>query len=263
MTHLYSYSFGDCGPDYWRAWPILKITAKRIVIGGWHYGEHHLDRQKVEAGECYRPDKMYTEDQKRAIDPEGKLAVKPIPYDPATFAPKPDPEPTPEQLEFAKTLAKNWLRQHPDGKPIHCACHLALEHKLFGLHKHILAWKLHKQNKPVAVPDSFYTRLQRFVNDVQAVCDKLVSNISCPAPLVQYDDGPVWVRICLNRSDDDNSVYCFVRKRDGAIFVADGWKRPRTKTGIVGYLHDHAPDLLKGYGPSPQNGKRYLKGRQP
>jgi hypothetical protein len=80
-------------------------------------------------------------------------------------------------------------------------------------------------------------------------------------PLVQYDDGPVWVRILLHRSES-NVVYCFVRKSDGAVFVADGWKRPRTKTDIVGYLHDYAPDLLKGYGPSPQNGKRYLKGRQ-
>jgi hypothetical protein len=80
---------------------------------------------------------------------------------------------------------------------------------------------------------------------------------------VQYDDGPVWVRICLNRNKLDNPVYCFVRKADGAIFVADDWKRPRTKTGVVGYLHDYAPDLLKGYGPCPKNGKRYLKERQP
>jgi hypothetical protein len=239
MTHLYSYSYSDCGPDHWWSWPILKITAKRIIIGGWHYGAHHLDRQQVEAGKCCRPDKMYTEDQKRAKDPEGKLAVMPIPYDPATFVPKPDPEPTPEQLEFAKTLAEDWFRQHPDGTPIQCASHLAWEHNLPGLHKHILAWKLHKQKKPVAAPDSFYTRLERFVNDVQAVYDKLAANISCPTPLVQYDDGPVWVRISLHRSGR-NDVYCFVRKPDGAIFLADGWKRPRTKTGIVGYLHDYA-----------------------
>jgi hypothetical protein len=118
MTHLYSYPYGDCGPDHWWSWPILKITAKRIVIGGWHYGAHHLDRQQVEAGKCYRPDKMYTEDQKRATDPEGKLAVMPIPYDPETFAPKPDPEPTPELLEFAKALAEDWFRQHLDDAPM-------------------------------------------------------------------------------------------------------------------------------------------------
>jgi hypothetical protein len=73
----------------------------------------------------------------------------------------------------------------------------------------------------------------------------------------------VWVRICLNRNKLDNPAYCFVRKADGAIFVADCWKRLRTKTGVVGYLHDYAPDLLKVYGPCPQSGKRYLKERRP
>jgi hypothetical protein len=106
--------------------------------------------------------------------------------------------------------------------------------------------------------DDFIELVGRFVNAVQAVINKAASALEVPTPLVQHDDGPVWVRISLHRSES-NVVYCFVRKPDGAIFVADGWKRPRTKTGIVGYLHDHAPDLLKGYGPSPQNGKRYLK----
>ena len=47
-SYLYSYCSGECGQDYWRSWPILKITFKRIIIGGWHYEEHRLDRQKVE-----------------------------------------------------------------------------------------------------------------------------------------------------------------------------------------------------------------------
>jgi hypothetical protein len=204
VNYLYSYCSGECGPDYWRSWPILKITPMRIIIGGWHYEEHRLDRQKVEAGNCYRPERMYTEEQMRREDPEGKLEIVPLPHDRDMFS------------------------------------------------------------KAVPMTDGLFERLGRFVNAVQAVVNKCASALEVPTPqVVQYDDGPVWVRICLSRNELDNSVYCFVRKADGAAFVADSRKRPRTKTGAVGYLHDYAPDLLKGYGPCPQNGKRYLKERQP
>jgi hypothetical protein len=262
-SYLYSYCYGECGPDYWHSWPILKITPKRIILGGWHYGEHHLDRQKVEAGDCHRPEMMYTEEQKRAKDPEGKLEIIPVPYDPDKFAPKPESEPTPEQLEFAKTFAEDWFSKHPDGKPSDCSRELVTKHDMPGtIHLHVLKWGFHKK-KAVPMTDGFFALLGGFVNAVQVVINKTANALEMPAPQVQYDDGPIWVRICLSRSELDNSVYCFVRKPDGAIFVADGWKRPRIKTGVVGFLHDYAPDLLKGNGPCPQNGKRYLQGRQP
>ena len=60
-------------------------------------------------------------------------------------------------------------------------------------------------------------------------------------PDVGFDNGRTYWR--LWRDDGrghGKSVYGFVRKDDGAIFRATGWKGPQTKTksAIRGYLHD-------------------------
>ena len=57
-------------------------------------------------------------------------------------------------------------------------------------------------------------------------------------PTVGFDNGRKYWRIW--KDGGQKSVYGFVRKDDGAIFRAAGWKGPQTKTksAICGYLHD-------------------------
>ena len=61
---------------------------------------------------------------------------------------------------------------------------------------------------------------------------------SLPTPKVGFDYGRKYWRIWTDIGS--KSVYGFVRKDDGAIFRAAGWKGPQTKTksAICGYLHD-------------------------
>ena len=59
-----------------------------------------------------------------------------------------------------------------------------------------------------------------------------------PTPKVGFDYGRKYWRIW--KDGGQKSVYGFVRKDDGAIFMAATWKAPqtKTKTAIRGYLHD-------------------------
>jgi hypothetical protein len=71
------------------------------------------------------------------------------------------------------------------------------------------------------------------------------------------EDGSRWWRLFTEWTDEGGeqrrSIYGFVRKVDGALFIADGWHKPRKDGEPVGFLHDHRPDRIQS-GPPPCSG---------
>tara|TARA_R110000824_G_scaffold165209_1_gene341767 strand:+ start:80 stop:400 length:321 start_codon:yes stop_codon:yes gene_type:complete len=90
-----------------------------------------------------------------------------------------------------------------------------------------------------------------FVKGIQnLVTEHREKNFPTLGPVViGHDYGRKYWRIW--KKDQGTSVYGFVRKEDGAIFMPAGWKGPqtKTKTAIRGYVTDDYPlDYVGAYG---------------
>jgi hypothetical protein len=87
-----------------------------------------------------------------------------------------------------------------------------------------------------------------FVQFVQAVSNAYMDESfpRLPKPKIEVEEGSVYWRVV--RVDNQRSVYCFVRKVDGAIFKAATWKSPALKPGLRGYINDYPNELLGAYG---------------
>jgi hypothetical protein len=96
--------------------------------------------------------------------------------------------------------------------------------------------------------------IEKFVRHIQAVVDAYYRDFfpDTKSPVVTIEDGKVYWKI-VNNNNGSRSVYGFVRKEDGAIFRAAGWKAPAIKAGIRGYLNDYPDELLGAYGIAYKN----------
>jgi hypothetical protein len=75
---------------------------------------------------------------------------------------------------------------------------------------------------------SFETNLANFL----AKCDEVFQAVNAKSNYQHYgpvstESGPKYVRVVRSSPDGSSrSVFCFVRKEDGAILKAAGWKAP-------------------------------------
>lgn len=76
---------------------------------------------------------------------------------------------------------------------------------------------------------SFDAALADMLAEVKRVCDvndRRFPNLPQGMTIVHADKGPVYVRISTRAPHGGSSAYGFVRKSDGAILYAAGWKKP-------------------------------------
>lgn len=97
---------------------------------------------------------------------------------------------------------------------------------------------------------------EKFVQHIQAVVDAYYKERfpNLPSVKIVYEEGSVYWRV-VNVQGDPNlpgskTVYGFVRREDGAIFKAAGWKMPAVKSGIRGFVDNYPDELLSAYGIS-------------
>ena len=93
---------------------------------------------------------------------------------------------------------------------------------------------------------------EHFVSAAAALVTKYMSKNfpTLPIDIIEVQEGSVYWKI-IKRVGASRTVYGFVRKKDGAIFKAAGWKAPYTrgKSAVRGYVTDEfAKNTLTPYG---------------
>ena len=93
---------------------------------------------------------------------------------------------------------------------------------------------------------------EHFVSEAQILVDKYMNKNfpTLPNYNLEVREGSVYWKI-VKTCGDSNTVFGFVRKKDGAIFKAASWRAPYTKgkSAIRGYVTDElAKDTITPYG---------------
>jgi hypothetical protein len=96
-------------------------------------------------------------------------------------------------------------------------------------------------------------KYERYKSPRQIVGKHFLSETT--VPLLKTKRGRVYWKLILEHQDSfggvSQSVFGFIRRRDGAIFKAATWRKPetRTATAIRGYVTDeHAGDYFTQHG---------------
>jgi hypothetical protein len=259
---LYSFDVGDCEPDVcWHAYRVLRKTPKLVFVAD-RSAIHRIDRTELDAkGEIYcraLQDYLQTAERKAemiAKDPYKDKPVHEVPYWPDTT-----PKPTPDRLQWAEDLVRDYFEHHPEDRgDASCQFHL-WTHGVTVPRRFVT--KIRKQlglvSRPAPLPtEAQYKALLAFLAAVEAKTRKAVG----------YEEGPKWYRIVTEEVDPydqqpHRSAYCFVRKEDGAIFQTDGYRVPRLKTGVLGHLHEYSPHLLGEHCVRNRQRIRYLEAQE-
>jgi hypothetical protein len=104
-------------------------------------------------------------------------------------------------------------------------------------------------------------KFEKFLRHVTAVVNAYYGeHFPKQTPTIEYEEGSVYWRIVSRDNPDygtSRKVYGFVRKSDGAIFKAAGWKAPAVKSGVRGTLDNYPDELLGGHGIAYKNMRSY------
>lgn len=96
------------------------------------------------------------------------------------------------------------------------------------------------------LPEEIEWHFKRFVERAQEMLDRHVEEAGGPPgreALIEVDKGRVYWKLIfadrwLFQDYTHRSVWCFIRRKDGAVFSAASWRAPqtKTKTPIKGYI---------------------------
>jgi hypothetical protein len=247
VYHLYEDDMGD---TTWYRHPILKITPKRIYAGGMYADVLILNRQTLEEkGEVWHGHRFYYSEagmeefrgRRRAWGYQ-EAPFADILFDPEKYADPPEPTLTAAEKTFAEELCRDYFAKNPDAGPAKAQSHL-LKYDLSVPRDFIARLGLHKKRNTrnenttsLLEKISLRDQLEEFIRLLDAREERRLANE--PEVIREmygkhgYDEGPLYWRIFqhyLNGDEWSRKVTCFVRREDGAILKADGWKRPNLK----------------------------------
>ncbi len=241
MEELYSFDVGDCEQSVcWHAYSVVRITNKYITVG-YQEETYRLDRRELEQnGEvyCRKAGKFFCDLNRKTAQVTSKpymdRPVHRVRYDP----PDPRKKLTPAQREQADVLVRDYFCRS-DGTDADCQLVLALKYDLPVCRSFIakIRKEIRGKRQEPQVTDTQYEAFLGLLRAISSVAGKHTA----------FEDGPRWWRLITEWTQEDGeerrSIYGFVRKEDGALFIADGWHKPRKDGGPVGFVHDHAAAL--------------------
>ena len=241
MDELYGFHVGGCDESpCWKTYPVVRGTGKFIVVGD-HDRTYWLDRRELEEkGEvhCRKTGQFFCDKERYEAKIVGTAymhqPVHRVPYDP----PQPPKKLTPEEREQAEALVRDYFRR-PGGTDAGCQFLLAMKYDLAVGRAFIAKIRKEvrgKRREPEVTPAQY-----------EAFLGLLRSVSTATGKHTAFEDGPRWWRLVTEWTgvdgEEQRAIYGFVRKEDGALFIADGWHKPRKDGGPVGFVPDHAAAL--------------------